>query len=215
MVDPWASNYDDMNVAGPDSVQSVLEGHQPLSRVGEVVCNAYADRQAFMKQQLDAKFSQWGSVVPGTICLQQRETTKSRSYMNESAMPVVTALRSNMVDAELKTYSLAGICRSGSKLEGEHGRAEIFTVRLRGQDSVVNSTGAPLCPGDVIAWTAGKVTAGGSASKMKRVQIKKVHAEEGEDQFKMDKTRIIGRVLHYSAAGKPVDILLNEACMGL
>tara|TARA_Y100001970_G_C13660544_1_gene568106 strand:- start:41 stop:418 length:378 start_codon:yes stop_codon:yes gene_type:complete len=122
-------------------------------------------------------------------------------------MPVVASVPESINDSNGKpdTYTFAGICRSGSKLEEGSARTELFTIRLRGQDTVLNSTGEILYPGDAICWTFGPQTKA-TEYGFKRIQIKKLNPAAEED-----KKRQIGRVLHCAAPGKPLDILINDS----
>ena len=91
---------------------SEIEGYQPVSRIGEVVVNAFVDHYEFarLKEHLDTKemtsitddaggaaveykpaFHEWATVLPGMICLSRKARNQTfRNYVAaETATPVV------------------------------------------------------------------------------------------------------------------------------
>ena len=137
------SGRDFSSYLGPgdkDLPRSEIEGYQPVSRIGEVVMNAFVDSYEFaaLEDGLKAKdmvgennipgdypggietivehkpyFHEWASAQPGMICLaRKKKTAVFRNYVAaETAVPVIACAACLPKKME-HMYFFAGICRS-------------------------------------------------------------------------------------------------------
>lgn len=171
--------------AGPgdrDLPMTEVQGYQPVSRIGEVVMNAYVPPHLWEKlpdcmdqtmsrdpdgvvpcaadQQFETKphFHEWATVMPGMICVaEKRKDSHYRRYMaTETAVPVISSCACLPKEDE-KGYFFAGVCRSKSVRSGDDGIGpsvdEFFTVSIGGMVTVLNTSGKPIHPGDSVKWT--------------------------------------------------------------
>ena len=111
-----------------------VEGYQPVSRIGEVVINAFVDSFEFSTLpdtltegqmlgngstgnvvEVKAHFHEWATVQPGMICIaRKKRTAVFRQYVAaETAVPVV-ACAACLPTAQEKNYFFAGVARSKS-----------------------------------------------------------------------------------------------------
>ena len=120
-----------------------LEGYQPVSRIGEVVMNAFVDSYEFtlIKDALRADelkgdpanaatdiveykphFHEWATVQPGMVCLaRKKRTAVFRQYVAaETAVPVI-ACAACLPAADEKNYFFAGVARSKSVRDPDDG----------------------------------------------------------------------------------------------
>ena len=139
-----AMSRDFQSFAGPgdrDLPMSEISGYQPVSRIGEIVMNAFIDAYEFaaLKDQLTGKemtgprsggeqdnaadvateykpmFHEWATVQPGMVCLaRKKKTAVFRQYVAaETAVPVVACAACLPVASE-KDWFFAGVARSKS-----------------------------------------------------------------------------------------------------
>ncbi len=227
---------DFQSYAGPGDPglhRSEIEGYQPVSRIGEVVMNAFIDSYEFagLADQLSSKdmsgfdegggsineykpmFHEWATALPGMIALsRKKKTAVFRQYVAaETAAPVI-ACAACLPKSSENDYFFAGIVRSKSVRSPDDGVGptsdEFFTLSIGGMATILNNSGSPIHPGDLVEWTlfAQKKKDGtGTAKRFKnnprRVGVKVASASSG---------RIIGRALSFSKSGETMDILIKQ-----
>jgi hypothetical protein len=141
-----AMSRDFQSFAGPgdrDLPMSEVSGYQPVSRIGEIVMNAFVDSYEFagLSDQISAQdmtgappprdragnplpsqiveykpmFHEWATVQPGMICLaRKKKTAVFRQYVAaETAVPVI-ACAACLPKTMEKDYFFAGVARSKS-----------------------------------------------------------------------------------------------------
>ena len=139
-----ARNYQTyMGPTDPNLRHSEIEGYQPVSRIGEVVINAFIDSYEFtalpdavtvasveppggagddrsadtLKAAYEHKphFHEWATALPGQICVSRKARNSTfRNYVAaETATPVISCCACLGADDQ-KNFYFAGICRSKS-----------------------------------------------------------------------------------------------------
>ena len=133
-----------------------VEGYQPVSRIGEVVINAFVDSFEFSTLpdtltegqmlgngstgnvvEVKAHFHEWATVQPGMICLSRKKRTAVfRNYTAaETAAPVIACANMLAKDEE-RNFFFAGIARSKSIRTPDDGigpkEDEFFTLSIGG-----------------------------------------------------------------------------------
>lgn len=102
-------------------------------------------------------FHEWATVQPGMICLaRKKRTAVFRQYVAaETAVPVIACAACLPVGNE-KNYFFAGVARSKSVRDPDDGIGpktdEFFTVSIGGMVTVLNTSGQPIHPGDLVEW---------------------------------------------------------------
>ena len=99
-----------------------VQGYQPVSRIGEVVMNAFVD--AYEHQVLkggsqnDANdevpaFYEWATIQPGMLTLARKKRTAQyrQFHAAETAMPVI-GCAACLTPKDEKDYFFSGVCRS-------------------------------------------------------------------------------------------------------
>lgn len=207
-----------MNPMSTRYSSNVLEGHQPYSRVGEVICHAYADKQSWQKvKDTKSHFHEWASVVPGHICLIDTKTKSSgRMLLNSTAVAVVTSADGYEKEEENWDHlRWAGVCRSKSTTEQNSERSELFTLAMRGVVAVVNSSGTNLYPGDTVYWTVDAKPSKAVAALVHEGPTRFTIARyddlsDGEAKDKQ-RHRVFGTVMQMCHKNMPCDILLKDS----
>tara|TARA_B100001057_G_scaffold21230_1_gene19662 strand:- start:2342 stop:2881 length:540 start_codon:yes stop_codon:yes gene_type:complete len=101
--------------------------------------------------------SQWATVQPGMICIaRKKKTAVFRQYIAaETAVPVI-ACAACLPKEDEKNYFFAGIARSKSVRTPDDGIGpnvdEFFTVFIGGMATILNTSGGPIYPGDLVEW---------------------------------------------------------------
>lgn len=186
------SAADFQSYAGPGDrnlPNSEVTGYQPVSRIGEVVINAFVDAYEFalLPNQMsgadllgppstDAKdveykphFHEWATVQPGMVLLsRKKKTAVFRQYVAaETAVPVI-ACAACIKKADEPDFFFAGIARSQSVRTPDDGIGpsvdEFFTASIGGMQTVLNTSGHPIYPGDLVEWTFASDAAGKGGS---------------------------------------------------
>lgn len=199
-----------------------IEGYQPVSRIGEVAMNAFVDVYEFgmlndnFKFPTDSSsepkpyFHEWATVQPGMICLARKKRTAIfRQFVAaETAVPVI-ACAACLPVADEKNYFFAGVARSKSVREPDDGAGpkvdEFFTVSIGGMVTVLNTSTAPIHPGDLIEWTFN-----GSAKNNLYKRMKTGPRRVAIQVASVSSPKIIGRALSFAKAGEPLDVLLKQ-----
>ena len=214
---------------------SEVEGYQPVSRIGEVVMNSFVDAyefttlrggigQAFMagtgpddasKVEYKPMFHEWATVQPGMICLaRKKKTAVFRQYVAaETAVPVIACAACLPKNRE-KDYFFAGVARTKSVRGPDDGVGpsvdEFFTLSIGGMVTVLNTSGAPLHPGDLIEWTflspKAANPAGGGVQKRQKTGPRRF----GIKMATVSSSKVIGRALSFAKSGETIDILLRQ-----
>ena len=149
------------SIQGPTDPQlrhSEIEGYQPVSRIGEVVINAFVD--AYEHGQISAEglkgaeitganvgndkiiepkpyFHEWATVLPGMICLSRKARNATfRNYVAaETATPVI-GCAAGLKATDAKNFYFAGVCRSKTVRPIDDGTGpsvdEFFTLHIGG-----------------------------------------------------------------------------------
>lgn len=160
---------------------TTTQGYQPVSRIGEVVINAFCDSYEFSalkRSQLNGReltgnpaianggppvefrphFHSWATCTPGMVCLsRKKKTAVFRSYVAaETAVPVITCVACLPKEEEVNFF-FSGICRSQSIRGPDDGIGpnvdEFFTVSIGGMATLLNTSGRAIFPGDLLEWT--------------------------------------------------------------
>lgn len=157
-------------------------------------------------------FHEWATVMPGMICIaRKKKTAVFRQYVAaETAVPVIGCAACQPKDAE-KDFFFAGVCRSKTVRGPDDGIGpsvdEFFTVAIGGMVTVLNTSGGPLHPGDLVEWCmiAPKLCAAdGLPAKRQKTGPRRV----GIKMASVSSPRVIGRVLSFGKHGETIDVLL-------
>ena len=155
-------------------------------------------------------FHEWATVQPGMVCVaRKKKTAVFRQYVAaETAVPVV-ACAACLPKAEEKNYFFAGVARSKSVRTPDDGIGptvdEYFTVSIGGMCTLLNTSGGPIHPGDLVEWCfAHSNTAKDSArakANPRRIAIAVASVSS---------PKIIGRALSFAKSGETLDLLLRQ-----
>ena len=159
-------------------------------------------------------FHEWATAQPGMIALsRKKKTAVFRQYVAaETASPVIVCAAC-LPDAQSKDFFFAGIVRSKSVRSPDDGIGpqtdEFFTVSIGGLSSILNNSGMPIHPGDLVEWClinkmaqqGTEPTAKRAKTGPRRVAIRTASASS---------SRIIGRALSFAKNGEPLDILIKQ-----
>ena len=216
-----------------------IEGYQPVSRIGEVVMNAFVDSYEYTSEAMNDQirladlnpiiaaggpgaaqggevveykphFHEWATVREGMICLARRKRTAVfRQYVAaETAVPVVACAAGLKTESE-KDYFFAGVARTKSLRTPDDGIGpsvdEFFTLSIGGMVTVLNTSGQPIHPGDLLEWClwSDKGTHKGKRQKQGPRRI-------GITIASVSSPKIIGRALSFAKDGESLDILLKQ-----
>jgi len=236
MTSPHNMMVDFQSYAGPGDKglrNTELEGYQPVSRIGEVVMNAFVDSYEFTALAHDAlradqlrgdptanvnsaiveykpHFHEWATVQPGMVCIaRKKRTAVFRQYVAaETAVPVI-ACAACLPAADEKNYFFAGVARSKSVRDPDDGCGpktdEFFTVSIGGMVTMLNNSGEPIHPGDLVEWCffSPKGTHDGKRQKQGPRRI-------GITIASVSSPKVIGRALSFAKAGESIDVLLKQ-----
>lgn len=223
---------DFQSVQGPSDPflsRNEIEGYQPVSRIGEIVMNAFVDAYEFQTcqevlnaSQITGKgndtdtieykpaFHEWASVLPGMICLARKKKTQVfRQYVAaETAVPVIACVAGLPKNKE-GNYYFGGIARSKSVRTPDDGIGpttdEFFTVSLGGMATLLNNSGNPIHAGDLLEWCFLSSTAA-NPSKRQKSGPRRV----GVKIATVSSDKIIGRALSFAKNGEPFDLLIKQ-----
>ena len=161
----------------PNLQHSLVEGYQPVSRIGEVVINSFVDSYEFTALDDTLKinqvsgdsgdsgdifeykphFHEWATALPGMICVSRKARNATfRNYVAaETATPVITCCACLGAD-DAKNFYFAGVCRSKSVRPIDDGVGpsvdEFFTLAIGGMCTLLNNSGTSIFPGDMLEW---------------------------------------------------------------
>ena len=161
-------------------------------------------------------FHEWATVQPGMICLaRKKKTAVFRQYVAaETAVPVISCAACLPKNRE-KDYFFAGVARTKSVRGPDDGVGpsvdEFFTLSIGGMVTVLNTSGAPLHPGDLIEWTflSPKAANPGNGVGVQKRQ-KTGPRRFGIKMATVSSSKVIGRALSFAKSGETIDILLRQ-----
>ena len=229
------------SIQGPTDANrphTLTEGYQPVSRIGEIVINAFIDAYEYaqLPEQLmetdfisdpggglaltgttvaehKPYFHEWATALPGHICLARKARNATfRNYVAaETASPVITCAACLKEDDAYNFY-FAGICRSKSVRPIDDGVGpsvdEYFTLSIGGMATLLNNSKNPVFPGDMLEWCLYSEEAKKSGSNLR---LKKDPRRVGIQLASPSSERVIGRVLSFAKSGETFDLLI-KAC---
>lgn len=222
--------------AGPgdrDLPRSEIDGYQPVSRIGEVLCNAFVDPYEFsaLPENLTKSlmtgdvpganddfvvehkpmFHEWASVQPGMICVSRKKKTEVfRQYMAAQTAMVVTACAACLPKQQEQDFFFAGIARTKSVRVPDDGQGpttdEVFTVSLRGMATILNTSNSSICTGDLVEWC---FFCRNPSEHRSAKRAKTAPRRIGVQTASPASSRLIGRALQFAKPGEPFDVLLS------
>lgn len=163
-------------------------------------------------------FHEWATVMPGMICLaRKKKTAVFRQYVAaETAVPVI-GCAACLPKAMEKDFFFAGVCRSKTVRGPDDGIGpsvdEFFTVAIGGMVTVLNTSGGPLHPGDLVEWCfiAPKLLGANVANDPLPAKRQKTGPRRvGIKMASVSSPKVIGRVLSFGKAGETIDLLLKQ-----
>lgn len=219
-----------------DLPMSEISGYQPVSRIGEIVMNAFIDSYEFsaLKDQLNGlemtgrrlngtsdsnalipteykpMFHEWATVQPGMVCLaRKKKTAVFRQYVAaETAVPVV-ACAACLPVAQEKDYFFAGVARSAS---------------VRGPDDGIGPTTDEFFTVSIGGMVTVLNTSGTQIHPGDLVEWCLINpaAQKGQSQKRLktgprrigirsasvSSSKVIGRALSFAKSGETLDVLM-------
>ena len=154
-------------------------------------------------------FHEWATVQPGMICLaRKKKTAVFRQYIAaETAVPVI-ACAACLPKRDEKNYFFAGIARSKSVRTPDDGIGpnvdEFFTVSIGGMQTILNTSGGPIYPGDLVEWCFY------GTGTDKNPRAKQGPRRIGIQVASVSSPKIIGRALSFSKNGETFDVLIKQ-----
>tara|TARA_Y100000591_G_scaffold184554_1_gene159369 strand:+ start:327 stop:938 length:612 start_codon:yes stop_codon:yes gene_type:complete len=194
--------------------RSEIEGFQPISRIGEIVINAFVDPYEWNAlegrpddQTQTPRFHEWATVQPGMVCVTKKQRSNWHANMNaQTCMPVIACAYKMKAEDE-KNYQYAGVARTKSVRTADDGLGpttdEPFTLAIGGMVTCLNNGTANIAAGDMVEWTF-SVEQGSKRRRIttpRRIVLKTASALS---------TKIVGRALSFAKPGEPIDILLKQ-----
>ena len=155
-------------------------------------------------------FHEWATVQPGMVCLaRKKRTAVFRQYVAaETAVPVI-ACAACLKPSDEKNFFFAGVARSKSVRNPDDGIGpttdEFFTVSIGGMVTMLNTSGEPIHPGDLVEWCffSAKGTHDGKRARQGPRRI-------GITVASVSSPKIIGRALSFAKPGESIDVLLKQ-----
>ena len=132
------------------------------------------------------------------ICLaRKKKTAVFRQYIAaETAVPVI-ACAACLPKKNEQDYFFAGVARSKSVRSPDDGIGpsvdEFFTVSIGGMATILNTSGGPIFPGDLVEWCLS-----GTGTEKSRVRAKQGPRRVGIQVASVSSPKIIGRALSVS-----------------
>ena len=223
----------------PNLQHSLIEGYQPVSRIGEVVINSFVDSYEFTALDDTIKiqdvsgdsndssdifeykphFHEWATALPGMICVSRKARNATfRNYVAaETATPVITCCACLGAD-DMKNFYFAGVCRSKSVRPIDDGVGpsvdEFFTLAIGGMCTLLNNSGTSIFPGDMLEWCFYNESPGKAGINA----LAKSNPTRGTGKPRRitvkiataASERVIGRALSFSKPGETFDLLLKS-----
>lgn len=151
----------------------------------------------------------------GMICLaRKKKTAVFRQYVAaETAVPVV-ACAACIPKSDEKNYFFAGVARSKSVRTPDDGIGpnvdEFFTVSIGGMATLLNTSGGPIYPGDLVEWslTSSDIVGPADNNAFKpSLRAKQNPRRIAIAVASVSSPKIIGRALSFAKKGETLDIL--------
>ena len=149
--------------------------------------------------------AQWATVQPGMILLaRKKKTAVFRQYVAaETAVPVIACAACLGHDKE-QDFFFAGVARSKSVRGPDDGMGpsvdEFFTTSIGGMVTLLNTSGGPIHPGDLIEWS---LSGSGCAQVKGTTQRGKANPRRiGIEPCSVSSAQCIGRALSFSKRGE-------------
>jgi hypothetical protein len=149
------------------------------------------------------------------ICLaRKKKTAVFRQYVAaETAVPVV-ACAACIPKSDEKNYFFAGVARSKSVRTPDDGIGpnvdEFFTVSIGGMATLLNTSGGPIYPGDLVEWslTSSDIVGPADNNAFKpSLRAKQNPRRIAIAVASVSSPKIIGRALSFAKKGETLDIL--------
>ena len=208
-----------------------MSGYQPVSRVGEIVMNAFVDSTKFHEASKSEKpnkpyFHDWATALPGMIALiKKNDTRKTRSLAACETAAAVTVCSYGFSDPaagggasakhlKMEDYTFAGVVRSKSVRSPAEADGvgpivdEFFTIAIGGLVTMLNNGDNSIHAGDEVYWDVledAKSDRSG-AFKAPRFVIKKVGTPASPDVTK----RVFGVAKTFAKKNEQLDVLLRQ-----
>lgn len=232
---------DFQSYAGPgdrDLPMSEIEGFQPVSRIGEIVQNAYINWNEFghLSDSLSAyqmvgprmgvsandqatrvehkpMYHEWATVTPGMICLHRKKGTMyTAQYGSDNSVPCI-ACAACLPLAQENQMQFAGVARTKQIRPPDDGAGptadEYFTVALGGLVTVLNNSGTNIHLGDHIEWCFVSNTAQVGTEKTAK-RLRSSPRRIAIQPCAASSSKLIGVAKHFSQPGESLDILLKQ-----
>jgi hypothetical protein len=140
----------------------------------------------------------------------KKKTAVFRQYVAaETAVPVI-ACAACIPKADEVNYFFAGVARSKSVRTPDDGVGpnvdEFFTVSIGGMATLLNTSGGPLYPGDLVEWTLASAESYDADKANPRAQ--QAPRRIAIQVASVSSPKIIGRVLSFAKKGETLDVLL-------
>lgn len=154
-------------------------------------------------------FYEWATVQPGMICVaRKKKTYHFRQYVAaETASPVIVCAAC-LSAAQEKDFYFAGVARSQMVRPPDDGTGpsvdEFFTVSLGGIQTLLNTSGTDIYPGDLVEWCF--VPNAVSAKRKRDSGPRRVACKTASPTS----SKIIGKALSLARPGEPLDIHLKQ-----
>lgn len=180
-----------------------------LNRIEMSGDTTLAPADAAVNVEYKPHFHEWATVQPGMICLaRKKKTAVFRQYIAaETAVPVI-ACAACLPKEDEKNYFFAGVARSKSVRTPDDGIGpnvdEFFTVSIGGMATILNTSGGPIYPGDLVEWCL----FGTGTDKSPRA--KQGPRRVGIQVASVSSPKIIGRALSFSKNGETFDVLIRQ-----
>lgn len=155
-------------------------------------------------------FHEWATVQPGMVCVaRKKKTAVFRGYSAaETAVPVI-ACAACIPKEDEKNFFFAGIARSKSVRTPDDGIGpnvdEYFTVSIGGMATLLNTSGGPIHPGDLVEWCFAH---GNTAKDQERAKGNPRRIAIAVASVSSPK--IIGRALSFAKSGETLDVLIRQ-----
>jgi len=217
----------------PSLQHSLIEGYQPVSRIGEVVINCFVDSFEFAQLPLEGLkqgdidgvtatggagvvepkpyFHEWATVLPGMICLSRKARNATfRGYVAaETATPVV-GCAAGLQATDANNFYFAGICRSKTVRPIDDGNGpsvdEYFTLAIGGMVTMINNSAEPIFPGDILEWTLWSEKAPAGDAKRSKSGPRRVGIQIAAPTSE----RAIGQCKTFAKPGEYFDLLIKS-----
>ena len=220
------SMIDFSSYAGPGDKMlpnSEIRGYQPVSRIGEIVTNAFVDSYEFQKlpdvidlpnvakYEHRPHFHEWCTVTPGMICVSRKKRTSVfRQFVAaETAAPDIACAACKKENDE-RDYFFAGVARSKSIREIDDGLGpstdEFFTISMGGMATVLNTSATTIFPGELLEWSFKDQRDDRAVGKRQKTGPRRITIAVAT----VSSAKLIGRALTLAKPGEPLDLLLKQ-----